>query len=205
MSSIDLPLWNVKVWEHDDVPETTPLNATAASLLGFLHRGSMTGWDLHATAVACIGGFWTVTRSQVYRELAALTTRGLIEEGAVGARAQKPFTITDDGRAEFARWIDRAPGEENIRHPLLLTLAFGEHLAPGRVAGILADHRRRHADTLARYREQRAASGGASVFDLATLDFGIRYEQATLDWFDALPDQLRAGSFRPGAEPPAPR
>lgn len=179
----------------DDQPlNDQPLNATAASLLGFLHRGSMSGWDLHATAQSRIGGFWTVTRSQVYRELAALTKRGLIEEGRVGVRAQKPFTITEEGRAAFAQWIHREPGEANIRHPLLLTMAFAEHLEPARLAEILVDHRRRHADTLAKYRAQRDASAGASVFDLATLDFGIRYEQATLDWFDALPTEFQANS-----------
>lgn len=150
----------------------------------------MTGWDLHATAEVCIGGFWTVTRSQVYRELAALTKRGLIAEGDVGVRAQKPFTITAGGRAAFAHWIDREPGEANIRHPLLLTMAFAEYLEPGRLAAILVAHRRRHAETLAEYLAQRDASAENTVFDLATLDFGIRYEQATLDWFDALPAEM---------------
>lgn len=170
-----------------------PLNATAASLLGFLHNGPMTGWDLHATAEACIGGFWTVTRSQVYRELTALASRGFVEQGSVGARAQKPFTITADGRAAFATWIDREPGEANIRHPLLLTIAFGAHLTPARRAEILREHRRRHEEVLAGYRQQwEESEAHRSVFDSATLDFGIRYEQATLDWFDALPSEMTA-------------
>jgi DNA-binding PadR family transcriptional regulator len=188
--SFDLPLWNVKICD-DEIVTDTPLNATAASLLGFLHDGPMTGWDLHATAEACIGGFWTVTRSQVYRELASLSSRGLVVEGAPGARAQKPFTITDEGRAAFAGWIDRDPGEANIRHPLLLTIAFGAHLDPKRRADILREHRGRHAEVLEGYLAQRSEHADQmSVFDLATLDFGIRYEQATLDWFDALPDEL---------------
>jgi DNA-binding PadR family transcriptional regulator len=179
--SIDLPLWNVKVCEDGAVSENRPLNATAASLLGFLHRGVMTGWDLHATAEACIGGFWTVTRSQVYRELASLTKAGMVEEGAVGARAQKPFTITDLGRTAFAEWVDRDPGDATIRHPLLLTMAFGDHLDPDRLRAVLTAHR-------------DASSSEMSEFDSATLDFGIRYEQATLEWFDALPQRFQARS-----------
>lgn len=190
VSSFDLPLWNVKVCDDEFVTDT-PLNATAASLLGFLHRGPMTGWDLHATAEACIGGFWTVTRSQVYRELTSLSSRGFVAPGAQGARAQKPFTITDEGRAAFARWIDRDPGEATIRHPLLLTIAFAAHLDPTRRAEILEEHRRRHEEVLARYRQEwERSKDHRSVFDSATLDFGIRYEQATLDWFDALPETL---------------
>lgn len=149
----------------------------------------MTGWDLHATAELSIGGFWTVTRSQVYRELGVLAKRGLVAAGDVGARAQKPFTITAAGKAAFGQWIDRDPGDAAIRHPLLLTMAFAQHLEPGRLHSILVSHRQHHADKLAEYRAQRDVSGGASVFDLATLDFGIRYEQATLDWFDALPSE----------------
>lgn len=192
--SIDLPQWNVKVCEDVNVSESRPLNATAASLLGFLHSGPMTGWDLHATAEARIGGFWTVTRSQVYRELSSLNAAGLVEEGVVGARAQKPYTITEIGRTAFAGWANREPGDATIRHPLLLTMAFGEHLEPNMLKAILKGHRLRHQEVLAGYLAQREAWGDLSVFDSATLDFGIRYEQATLEWFDALPARFQASS-----------
>jgi DNA-binding PadR family transcriptional regulator len=36
------------------------LNPTAATLLGFLHRGPMTGWDLAQMAEMVIGEFWNV-------------------------------------------------------------------------------------------------------------------------------------------------
>src|SRR2546429_256493 len=51
------------------------LNATAASLLGFLRAGPMTGWDLDQRVKLSIGNFWNVTRSQIYRELRVLTER----------------------------------------------------------------------------------------------------------------------------------
>ena len=44
-----------------------PLNTTAASLLGMLHDGPLSGWDLVAKAEDEIGAFWSLTRSQVYR------------------------------------------------------------------------------------------------------------------------------------------
>ena len=54
------------------------LNATAASLLGFLHERPMSGYELAATAAAVIGDFWTLTQSQVYRELASMADDGLV-------------------------------------------------------------------------------------------------------------------------------
>jgi hypothetical protein len=37
-----------------------------------------------------------------------------------------------------------------------------------------------------------AAAAGATTIDLITLDFGRRYEQGVLDWFDHLPADLTA-------------
>ena len=67
------------------------VNATAASLLGFLHERPMSGWDLVATAQALIGDFWTLTRSQVYRELAAMETADLIVAGTAGPGGRRPW------------------------------------------------------------------------------------------------------------------
>ncbi len=163
------------------------LNATAASLLGLLHDGPMTGWDLVAAAQDRIGDFWTLTQSQVYRELARMTGDGLVTVGERGPRDRKPYTITDAGRRAFAEWIDADPAADQVRVPLLLTILFSGHLRPGRLAEILAASRAGHAARLAAYREheERLAGSGDAV-RLATLRFGIRHEQAALDWFDEL-------------------
>ncbi len=183
-----------------------PLNATAASLLGFLHDGPLTGWDLVATAQAVIGGFWSLTQSQVYRELSAMAEAGLLAAGERGLRDRQPYAITDAGRAAFSAWIDREPGPETIRFPLLLTLAFARHLPPQRLADFLEHHRALHADRLAKYQEQDAAAQAADAapadpYSLATLDFGLSYERAVLAWFDRLPATITsAGSD--AAHPP---
>jgi DNA-binding PadR family transcriptional regulator len=172
-----------------------PLNATAGSLLGFLHDGPMTGWDLVATAQRRIGEFWSLTRSQVYRELSRMADAGLVEAGQRGARDKRPYRITHEGREAFADWIRRPPGAETIRFPLLLTIAFGRHLPVPVLASFIARHRIAHADRLAAYERQRRQLGAvadADPFAVATLDFGIAYERAVLDWFDDLPPGINA-------------
>ena len=170
------------------------VNATASSLLGFLHEGPMTGWDLVATAQRRIGDFWTLTQSQVYRELAQMAERGLVKAGERGPRARQPYELTDAGRAAFREWVNREPGPETIRFPLLLMLAFGRHLEPDRLAEFVSRHRSMHAELLAGYEGQRLdpepGAPAADPFAIATLEFGIVYERAVLEWFDRLPASI---------------
>lgn len=170
-----------------------PLNATAASLLGFLHEGPRTGWDLVATAQQRIGDYWTITQSQVYRELASMAANGLVAVGEPGPRDRKPYTLTDAGREAFAAWIVRDPGLEQIRFPLLLTMNFARHLPPDRLREIVERQRVLHAERLAGYERQasalpadRSTLSSDDRYRAATLDFGLRYERAVVDWFDGL-------------------
>lgn len=166
----------------DAIPEDAPeLNATQASLLGFLHDGPKTGWDLLEEARRGLARFWNVTSSHVYRELKALETRGLVEAGAPGPRDRRPFTITAAGRAAFAVWIHEEPGHEQIRVPLLVTLWFARHLDAQTLAGFLEHHRADHARRLAEYRGIVDATG-VDPHVGAVVEFGIAYEEAFLGW-----------------------
>lgn len=180
------------------------LNSTAASLLGFLHDGPLTGAALYRTAQSRIGDFWSLTRSQVYRELEAMTSAGLVRAGSRGQRDARTFTITSAGRAAFRSWAELDPDPETIRFPLLLLVGFGEHVTPARLRSHLAAHRATHAERLTTYRAIRdqavagaesaggAAAEGSSAdrpslrrrpYAMATLAFGLAYEAAVLDWF----------------------
>jgi len=63
---------------------------------------------------------------------------------------------------------------------------------------MIASHRAVHAERLADYRRIRneldhgnnKAPTGADRPRLATLEFGLRYESAVLDWFEQLPETL---------------
>ena len=177
--------------------ERRPLNATAASLLGFLHDRPLTGYELVSTASRSIGDFWSLNQSQVYRELAWMADAGLVAAGARGTRDRRPYSLTDDGRAAFAEWVIRPPAEETIRHPLLLMVSFGRHVPPDRMATFLRQHRGVHEERLRTYELQARAMEAAPTdvrdpFVVATLAFGIAYEQAVMDWFDGLPSSMTA-------------
>ncbi len=178
------------------------LNATAASLLGFLHDGPMTGWDLAATAQTVLGNFWSLTSSQVYRELSTMAQAGLIAAGQRGPRDRQPYTLTGEGRSAFARWIDHEPGPEHIRFPLLLTIEFGRHLPAERLHAFVRHHRAIHARRLAQYQQVHQGaldSGHQDPYAIATLQFGLAHERAALEWFEQLPPEIRGQ--QPWADP----
>jgi DNA-binding PadR family transcriptional regulator len=166
------------------------LNATAASLLGLLHRGTMTGWDLARLAETLIGDFWNVSQSQIYRELRTLEEGGLIEAGPAGTREKKPYTITDKGKAAFTIWIRREPGPDIVRSPLLLMVFFAGHLDDVHRHRFLAIQRLRHEQTLDEYRKVLAAVGDHEP-DLANvLQFAVFHEEAFQRWFEWMDHQV---------------
>ena len=181
------------------VTSDTDLNPTAASLLGYLDIGPMTGWDLDEWVRLSIGNFWNVTRSQIYRELRTLTERGYVKAGDSGTRDKVPYAITGAGRRAFKKWIAQAPPPEVIRSRLLLTVFFGHHLETERMREIIEAERVRRGDDLERYRTmEQDLSGTADRFPLATLRFGIRYERAMLDWLDEVETLLDEDQDGPG-------
>ena len=166
------------------------LNPTAASLLGFLHAGPRTGWELTAEIEQSIGNFWNVTRSQIYRELNRLAVDGLVRAGALGPRDRRPYSITGKGKVAFAAWINREPGEQLIRDPLLLVVFFREYVEPVKLVRFLTSHRLRHERALERYETLEARLRNTHSGPLDTLQFGIAYERAMLEWLGGLLERV---------------
>jgi DNA-binding PadR family transcriptional regulator len=161
------------------------LNATAASLLGFLYGGPKTGWDLVQAVEGSVGYFWNITRSQVYRELKTLAERDLVAERSAGARDKVPYAITAKGRQAFDEWIAREPGPSIMRMPLVLSIFFGRHLDPALLHRYIEKARLEHVARLEEYEAMRPEVD--DEFRQATLDLGITYEKTVIAWLEGLP------------------
>src|SRR3977135_3494807 len=120
------------MWTHDECRGTldsvSELNATAAALLGLLHDGPMTGGQLVAAATESFGAFFSVTRSQLYRELPVLTEGGLLRLGKQGPRSSQQYVITAAGKRAFKAWLTTEPGADHLRSPLILRLLYARAL-----------------------------------------------------------------------------
>ena len=122
-----------------------PVNATAAAILGLLHDGPLTGGELVAAAGERFGGFFSVTRSQVYRELPALAEAGLLRLGKLGPRASQQYRINAAGKRSFRAWLAGPGGADALRSPLVLRLLYAGSLSVDDRAKLLATSRSANA------------------------------------------------------------
>src|SRR6478736_5605374 len=114
-----------------------------AAILGFLRLEPTSGYVLRQRFEGSVGSFWSVTQSQIYRELHALTAdgRALVErEAGDGKPDRKVYRLTKEGEAELDLWL-RAPVEPlQLRHPLLLKFVFAADVEPEALDRVLADY-----------------------------------------------------------------
>ena len=181
MSEVDGPGWTDRVarWHGGPMaPAPVPVNATAAALLGLLQGGPATGGELVARAEQVYGGFFGLTRSQVYRELPVMAELGLLRLGRQGPRASQQYVLAAAGRRAFRGWLaaEVVSAGDTVRSPLLLRLAHAGELSDVQRAHLVAGAR----EVLSRRLEAarvavRAAQGPYAV---AAAEFAVAHLKA---------------------------
>jgi DNA-binding PadR family transcriptional regulator len=172
-----------------------------AAILGFLGLEPMSGYTLQQRFDGSVGGFWTATQSQIYRELHALEAAGLVTvrvEQGHGKPARKVYANTTAGQAELERWLKEPLPPLQLRHPLLLKLVFAAQLPPAALDDVLARYEQGLARTLDEYRER---TGAERIFALArstregelwqlSLEHGIAWVEVELAWVKKARERL---------------
>ncbi len=99
--------------------------ALAEAILVCLTDRPMSGYDLAKTFDASIGFFWRASHQQVYRELAKLRDRGLVQSNEIEQRG-KPnrivHTITKDGEEAVYTWSLKPCKTPSVKDELLVKL-----------------------------------------------------------------------------------
>jgi DNA-binding PadR family transcriptional regulator len=169
------------------MPATPAVNATAASLLGLLHSGPMTGGQLVAAAGERFGSFFTVTRSQVYRELPAMAEAGLLRLGKQGPRASQQYVITAAGKRAFKTWLQQTGGADALRSPLVLRLANSGQLSVKQRAELVSAAREVYTERLT---EARAvAKAESDPYAKAIAEFTVSHTRAMVKLLDSIPEE----------------
>jgi len=165
------------------------LNSTTAALLGLLHDGPMTGGQLVTQADQRLGPLWTLTRSQVYRELPVMANNGYVRAGKPGPRSSLAYTISASGRRAFAAWLASPLEADHPRNPLVLRLGFGAQHSKADLRRLVSEAQAEHSASLALHKESvsRLRKAKADPCALASAEFGIAYEKALIKWLETIP------------------
>ena len=171
------------------------INATAAALLGLLHEGPMTGGQLMAAAERRLGPYWSMTRSQVYRELPALAEHGFRPARQARPPGQPAVLDHAAGKRAFARWLAEEPGAESPAQP---GRAAGRVRRAARsdtqLKDLYSQATEYHNDGAGRRSREQAKAGEEGRRRRTApraLEFAIGYHKAALAWLKAAPAKIR--------------
>lgn len=170
------------------MPARVPaVNATAAALLGLLHTGPMTGGQLMAAATDRFGDFFSVTRSQVYRELPALAEAGLLRLGKKGPRSSQQYAVTAAGKRAFTAWLVNGGGADSLRSPLVLRVLHAGSMTAAQRAELVEGTKDQYAEQLAVAR--KTARGEDDPYRKAVADFTVAHARAMVKLLESVPTE----------------
>ncbi len=171
------------------------------AILGFLSIEPTSGYTLKQRFDGSVRSFWSVTQSQIYRELHALEQEGLVEPTTLpgdGKPDRKVYSLTEAGRAALERWLDEPLEPLLLRHPLLLKLVFAAHMPPERLDDILARYAEgiesTRADYAGRLEDPRIFSLARSAREQdiwrLSIEHGLAWCDAELRWIERARGEL---------------
>ncbi|HEX7034712.1 MAG TPA: PadR family transcriptional regulator [Pseudomonadales bacterium] len=166
-----------------------------AAILGFLHLEPTTGYTLRQRFEGSVASFWSVTQSQIYRELHALEREGLVvvrSEPGDGRPNRKVYRLSKAGQAALQAWLREPLEPLQLRHPLLLKLVFAADVEPERLDALLAEYRQSLAASRDEYLARLASR---EIFSLArsareatlwrlAIEHGIAWCENETAWID---------------------
>src|SRR3954470_4150030 len=163
---------------------------TAYVILGMLALGKRTGYEIKSLVDVSTRFFWAASYGQIYPELKHLEAAGLIrgEDDSSDARRRRAYELTPSGREALHEWLTSdQPLVRELRHEGMLKLFFSDVLGPEEQLDQIRRIRAEHEEVRDRFREiepgaREADEAKGLRFTLLTLDWGIAYQDAIIDW-----------------------
>ena len=187
---------------------TLPGVALPHAILVALCEQSGSGYELARRFDRSIGFFWAATHQQIYRTLRAMEDDGWVHVTPVvqqGRPDKKVYTVSDDGRAELARWISEplsgrgSSVADNRTRDLAVKVRGAEFGDVEILRAQVAALRTERAELLDTYRgfEKRqfpdpSALTGSALHQYLVLRGGVRAEESAIEWLDEVAAALKS-------------
>lgn len=167
------------------------LSTSSLVVLGLVAIKPASGYDLVAYADRSVAYFWSIPRSQIYRELARLEGLDLIAGTHVPQTSvpdKRVYEITDAGRTVLVAWVESPTlPRTGSKNGLLLKVFMARHARPEALQPLLSSYRESVELQLADLKaivDQLADRPRGGRFGRLTARWGVLHAEASLDWLD---------------------
>lgn len=166
-------------------------------LLGLLHDGPRTLYDLHRRFSRGISLFYAASFGSIQRALDRARDSGWVTVDDVpdSARGRRLYSLTAAGRTRWREWMGEPPTGSNPEQTMLAKVYLLGRLPETERAACLAEIRSRLDADAAALTALAADLDAAEVpdaawenhrFERATLDYGLRSHALAVQWLDDL-------------------
>lgn len=153
-------------------------------LLALLERGPMYGYQLKAAFEESTGGTWPLNIGQVYTTLSRLERDKLVRALDENDGGQRPYEITDDGRADLRAWFATPVSRANRpRDELAIKLALAVTTPGVHTAAVIQGQRTATMRSLQEYTRLKSLSDADLAWRLV-LESMIFQSEAEIRWLD---------------------
>jgi PadR family transcriptional regulator AphA len=177
------------------------LSTTAYVILGMLRNEPRSGYEIKQAVDHSTRFFWAASYGQIYPELRRLAKAGLVEGESrpTGGRRRTVYRLTDAGREELRRWLDRPPERLELRDEGLLKLFFAGAAEPGQAVEIIEAKQRLMEEKLATLRAiepYAAAAASSDPFPSVVLRYGLESSEWVIAWCERARAELAAAKSK---------
>ena len=160
----------------------------------FRSLGPLSGYDIKQMADGSTRHFWQISYGQIYPELKALKSAGMVEaaEAARGSRQRTLHQLTDAGTEALTDWIsDPTVTPVELRDEMLLKLFFSDSVGKAERIALARSMARRHREAAGGLAAQKPQHLEAPCpMRLEVLSFGIGLHTWCADFYSQLADRL---------------
>ncbi|MCC7446945.1 MAG: helix-turn-helix transcriptional regulator [Anaerolineae bacterium] len=113
------------------------------AILGFLSWQPLTGYDLKKLFAESATLHWSGNSNQIYKALIDLHQNDWVTlevEYQADHPPRKVYSITEKGKAALRQWVLSTPELPQLKHALLIQLAWADQLSPAELDGLLAQY-----------------------------------------------------------------
>jgi len=113
------------------------------AILGLLSWKPLSGYDLKKMFEDSVALYWSGNNNEIYRTLVSLHKEGQVSREVLPQEnlpARKIYSITGKGRSELKKWVIATTDLPQVKHTLLIQLAWADQLSAVELDALLAKY-----------------------------------------------------------------